>query len=958
MKSSKRIFALIMTLVFVLSSVSVLPAFAADFTDVDANNVHYEAITSLVEDGVINGYEDGTFKPENTITRAEFSKLLAVASAPRGTQFTATTTNFPDVADSASSSAWAIPYIAYAVGTGAINGYEDGTFRPTNTVTYGEAVKMIVCTLGYEPVVDKTLTPWYQGYLDISNQINLSKNAISLGDSPAPRALVAQLIYNMLDCKPLVQTGTDINGKPIYSTDGMGNTGGSSFGDSKDNAESKTGVLLGVFEYCLTGQTLKKSQALIDDTVYDIGDVSLESLKALVGYEVKYQYSTVNKSKLTKVTKESSNKLVKLEDWQIESVTADGIEYFADEDAEYDNKTSSMSFSKDFYVVYNGKPVDPSDIDANFIRDYLNVSNGSITFLSNDGSAKNAEVAFVESFTTYFVSSVSTSNGITSVYDKHPSVTGLDTLALDEYDVTSVKKITTKNGALNSSTLTGITKNAVLDIALPYGTNEGAYAYVSTVTVSGTVKEMSSDYEELKIGTESYEVSPYFRTLLDGGIDVSFEINDSGKFYLDYLGRITFFEKTDSSNPYGLLIRYKEGVGMDSGYQVEIMTASGSTVAYELKDKVKVNGTSMDNDAAIEYLKKSRSQSVDAATYPAYIIQPVRYATSVSSGKTVVSVIECMDPDNYDKGYIKPYAMNNTVHTGEKGYFAKGGTLKYSKTGYTFKNGDANQFNMSSSSTVVFVIPSDLTQVTKYKKYSSSYFSDGGSYAVEAYDVDKSTAGLVVNFLKAGQTTEATIGAATPVYFINSVGDVRDDDGNIVKNITYIKAGTTEEKTIKTDYDVNLEIFDTLKSGDIVKFAGNPITAMLPVYVDGKLSNSTGSNVNGNENFISKDYTSTKGYYQVITGTVYSLNVDENTLRVIPAFVDDEDFREDAYEAFNTTSSTVYYKYNTKTDAFETTTADEVKTYEEFADADVSQASTTVAIIMDKKVIAVYVLDK
>ena len=145
MKSRNRSIAFLMTLVFVFTSVfsfSATIASAATFTDVTETSVYYEAVNTLVGKGVINGYEDGSFKPENTITRAEFSKLLATSSAPTGTSFTSTTSTFPDVADSA----WAIPYISYAVGIKAINGYEDGTFRPTNTVTFGEAIKMIVCT--------------------------------------------------------------------------------------------------------------------------------------------------------------------------------------------------------------------------------------------------------------------------------------------------------------------------------------------------------------------------------------------------------------------------------------------------------------------------------------------------------------------------------------------------------------------------------------------------------------------------------------------------------------------------------------------------------------------------------------------------------------------------------------------------------------------------------------------
>ena len=226
MKSSKRITALIIALIFVLTSMVSFNVFADDdgFTDLDATNAYYQAITSLVADGVINGYAEAdgtfTFKPDNTITRAEFSKLLATASAPVNTAFTATTTQFPDVADANAEAGWAIPYIAYAVGTGAINGYEDGTFRPQNPVTYAEAVKMIVCTLGYGKVVDTTLNPWYQGYIDVANQIGLTSKAATVPTNNAPRGLVAQLIYNMkYECK-VYSAVTDSSGNEVKISGG------------------------------------------------------------------------------------------------------------------------------------------------------------------------------------------------------------------------------------------------------------------------------------------------------------------------------------------------------------------------------------------------------------------------------------------------------------------------------------------------------------------------------------------------------------------------------------------------------------------------------------------------------------------------------------------------------------------------------------------------------------------
>ncbi|MBR5505822.1 MAG: S-layer homology domain-containing protein, partial [Clostridia bacterium] len=536
MKSSKRAFALLMTLIFALSSVfsfSATLAGAADFSDVADTNAYFEAITTLVEDGIINGYEDGTFKPDNTITRAEFSKLLATASAPSGTLFNATTTQFSDVADSTSSSAWAIPYIAYAVGVKAVNGYEDGTFRPTNTVTYGEAVKMIVCTLGYEPVVNKTLTPWYQGYVDIAAQIGLSKSAFAQGDTPAPRGLVAQLVFNMRECKPLVQTGLDINGNPTWGT-----------GDSiKD--EYKDGIVLGVIDYALNGASVKKSEVLIGNQTYGIGKYSVDTLKDFVGYSVEFSLDARGDN-ITNIRKQSGeNELITVDADMIASVTDTSIAYYKNEDDEYNNKTTNISIDN-MYVVYNGVPVNPAafgeENDKFNISEYLNVEDGKITFLSNDGNAKDAEVAFVESYKTYLANArPAENNGIWTLYDKFADKTGIAAVNLDE-DTTTVKRITSKGGSASSSNLGAITEYDVVSVAMPYGTTENATVIISSVKPTETVQEMNSDYSYVKTNSGEYEVSPYFRTLQDKDVDVSFGNGDSGIFYFDRQGRIAYYK--------------------------------------------------------------------------------------------------------------------------------------------------------------------------------------------------------------------------------------------------------------------------------------------------------------------------------------------------------------------------------------------------------------------------------
>lgn len=112
------------------------------FTDVDIpqNTWYGRALMNLDLLGIVKGYEDGTFRPNQPVSRAEFVVLLS-----RIHELEAGEKSFPDVP----KTHWAYDAIAAAGAAGWINGYEDGTFRPNESVTRIEAVKMINNMLGW-----------------------------------------------------------------------------------------------------------------------------------------------------------------------------------------------------------------------------------------------------------------------------------------------------------------------------------------------------------------------------------------------------------------------------------------------------------------------------------------------------------------------------------------------------------------------------------------------------------------------------------------------------------------------------------------------------------------------------------------------------------------------------------------------------------------------------------------
>lgn len=941
MKFTKRITSMLLIFVFAFTSMYIV-APAADFSDVAGDYAHYEAITALVDQGIINGYEDGTFKPENTITRAEFSKLLAVSSAPSGYTFSATTTAFPDIADMNAAHGWAVPYISYAVSTKAINGYTDGTFQPGNNVTYGEAIKMIVCTLGYAPVVDTTLTPWYQGYLNIANQIGLTKNAAALGDAPANRGIVAHLIYNMLDCPVLSQTGVDALGNPIYST---GSGEGSSFGEQKDNAKSAEGVVMGVTDYSLDATAVGRNRIQIDNEVYTLGgNLSMDTVKSYIGYRVSYSYTgTGGKQEVTKITRLNGyNSSVTLEPWQIDNITTSYIEYYADENAEKRGNTEKISFSGKPYVIYNGVPVKPADIGAGFdVTNYFNVETGTVTLFSNDSNEKSAELVIVESYETYFVNSPSTTNGVTTIYDKNQTYTTLQALNLDEDDVVSVTKVSSKGGSQTASSLSAIANKSVVSVAKPYGTTEGTKVIISSATATGDVNEFQSDYEHIVIGTAEYKLAPYYRTLLDNSCpDAGFTNGDNAKFYLDYLGRIVFTEKNETSDPYGLIVAYAQGSGLGSTNAVKLLTTGGKYLEYNLREDMTIiegsTRSSKKSNEIIEYLKSKATVS-SIGENGGTIVLPVRYKTS----GTMFTSFEILTP-----GKAR-------------------GTYKYTTSGSTF-TGSGATFNAASSgtnATTFFMVPATITAHDKYVKRSLSFFSNNGTYQVAAYDLVGTTAKLVVCY---SADTSAKINPGTPVYLIEAVNDTTNSEGQLVKKITYQKVGndivSSPERPyfLTSDDDEVIAKAESLKSGDIVKFAieNNEVVLIGKVFVDGTtLKTDTGFMIGSDGalsygHHIQKNDTRDDGYYQVVYGTVNSLDAEAKNISIL--------YDPEANSALDNNSGTSltladtvkYYKYSTKTSQFETASYGAIRQYIELP----ANASRVVAIVMNKKVVGVYIL--
>lgn len=185
----KKLIALILLL-----SVVTLPVFASTMTDIEGS-VNKTAIETLIADGVIDGYPDGTFRPDQPITRAEVAKLLVCGlepNIPHASRYT-----YTDVAiDEMWGDVRLVDYIEEATRLGIIHGCGNGLFKPQDNITFDQMATMLLNILGYKVVGDDWAMKAYAYALD--NKLEVAVD--SRRATPVTRGEAAQMIYNALTC--------------------------------------------------------------------------------------------------------------------------------------------------------------------------------------------------------------------------------------------------------------------------------------------------------------------------------------------------------------------------------------------------------------------------------------------------------------------------------------------------------------------------------------------------------------------------------------------------------------------------------------------------------------------------------------------------------------------------------------------------------------------------------------
>lgn len=809
----KKIMAMLTTVAIIAASLLQLPVSAA-FSDVDDNHPYKKAVTTLSTLSVIDGYEDGTFKPDGTITRSEFTKLIVFLLGLQDISYQ--NYSFSDV----ESGFWAANYIQTAYDRGIIVGFEDETFHPHDPVTYAQALKMVVCMLGYEDfALERTATTdgWADRYIQEAGSLGLV-NGISGTEfyANASRGLVAQVLYNALKISM-----NENNGFSWVKTD-------KTLLENYLKVKELKGTLVGVDQDITEDCTVTLPEQHIDilsnsgeEILIDYSTYTTQAsdLSKYLGNTITVYYRQLTENderSLISIDAETTkNSVLNLSSLDLGSYDNGTLRYF-----DKNGKSKSIKIKNDITVRYNGKVVSADETvkigDETYSRgealsiwlnpDMEDSIYGNITVTDNgdDGTYDMIQIYNYETIVALSAPS-STDYRIT---DK--LVTG-NYRILDPQSSSYTYTIT-KDGA--EIPVTSISANDVVLFAKSL--DEELYTLIVTnKVVTGQISSISSDNTSMRIADKDYQIGKNCESYIHDKTNKDLKVGATGTFYLDAFDTVVYGTLQETAVvPYAYITNtFKE----DGRFYITVYAPSVSTseaVSYPLKSSVRVNGSTAKAETALTRIQAAAGYISDESEFADKIYgagkmpsdttyaQPAR--VKITSGEVTDVILLTTDElstQNEDKESIAKckdlaeYAYNNN----------------------SFTQSGKTAFSVNSSTTVIYV-PANRSQKNKYaKKTPSSAFTSGEKYYLEAYDLNSSRiAGLVILYGNDGTLTTVKKDSDFSV-----VAKAPQEEYSSIKDDTILKINmfTGASNTVKAWNTYDTKEFKDVKVGDVVQFA-------------------------------------------------------------------------------------------------------------------------------------------
>ena len=213
MKNLKKVLALVMA--FAMAFTMMAGAAYTDQADITAT----EAVDTLAALNIMTGDTDGSFRPNDTVTRAEMCRMIySIRNQGKSdaSAYAKMKTTFTDVPESA----WYAGYVKYCQSVGIVSGRSDKIFDPNAKVTGVEAALMCLRVMGYDPAkAGIGGSTWSMTTIGLADENGLLDDVNCPMTTGLPRQYAAQIMYNMIDAET-VRWSTDSDSYNNYSDNG------------------------------------------------------------------------------------------------------------------------------------------------------------------------------------------------------------------------------------------------------------------------------------------------------------------------------------------------------------------------------------------------------------------------------------------------------------------------------------------------------------------------------------------------------------------------------------------------------------------------------------------------------------------------------------------------------------------------------------------------------------------
>lgn len=641
------------------------------------------AVSALSGLGIMRGYEDGSFHTEKEVTRMEFVTLVLRAMgigdivAGDGQQ-----SSFPDV----DASSWGAGAVETAVAMGLINGYDNGCFGPNDSVTMNQAIKIMVCALGYRAAAERQ-GDYPIGYLSVASSLGVVKN-LSAGESAASRGEVALLIYNSLTVPLMVETniGSDKE-RQEESDDTL---------LSKMDVQVISAVVTGIYGASMSGTTLKENEIELSGKRYESGVDAAAFFGMKVRAWVLEEEDGSEGMVLHLQNKTNDSTVIDADDID-SSTTKDEIRYWEN------GSLKSITLESPSTVIYNGRALDSLQRED---VSYLQPENGRVIVTEENGES----TAIVWDYASYLL----TGTGEDVLYDVYgrkieiPRKSNLtiikdgSSLSLDELqggDVLWVAK------SLDNSMIRCEVGGSVLEGTLEaVGTEDGKTVY----TIDGEDHVLAACYEDAL--SRGHQKAP------------KLSAGDYASFTLDLGGHVVTAQATEESATklYGYLVNAERSGGIDNGLTLQIMTQKNSFDNIELQSGGKVR---FGREEGGKYVTDRASEDVIWNKIAG------EYATKK----------QLLQYELDESGKIKALYLADSV--ANRGVFSTDAPQQK----MTYAGGVLNQKYFLKPDTPVFYVPNaGRYEEQFYATTASDFFANRSEHTVIVYDIENLYAGAVV----------------------------------------------------------------------------------------------------------------------------------------------------------------------------------------------------------------------